>query len=67
MIEIALKLSSTLLFELIRLLYRFKSSLLFVINYDNWHFRNSILPLLHNLKAIFYNVIGLHRVTLVLP
>ncbi len=61
MAKMVLKLSSTLLFELIRLSYKFKSNLLFAISYDSWHLKNSILPLLHNLKAIFYDVIGLHR------
>jgi len=57
----ALKLSSALLFELIRLPYGFRSSLLFAISCGSWRPGNSTLPLLHNLKEIFYGVIGLHR------
>jgi len=58
--EIALKLSSALLFQLIRLPYGFGSSLLFAISCGIWRPGNSTLPLLHNLKEIFYGVIGLH-------
>ncbi len=58
--EMALKLSSALLFELIRLPYGFGSSLLFAISYGIWRPGHSTLPLLHKLKEIFYGVIGLH-------
>ena len=40
--------------------YGFRSSLLFAISCGNWRPGNSTLPLRHNLKEIFYGVIGLH-------
>ncbi len=58
--EMALKLSSALLLELIRLPYGFRSSLLFAISCGIWRPGNSTLPLLHNLE-IFYGVISLHH------
>jgi len=60
MAEMALKLGSALLFELIRLLYGFGSSLLFAISSGIWRLGNSTLPLLYNLRKIFYSVISLH-------